>query len=676
MTTKIHSGLAKTKVKFMAALPTILFFLFLFYSIILLFGISRVIMVSVITILFKTNYQKCLTLRRLLILIGTQFLMALLSFCATLNLPLCILLNLAVPFLLVFLQASQFNQLGYFANAMCFVFLQLRPVGLGGLAMLMGAMAYGLAVLCVALFLCSLRNRKTEDFGLAQKGLLLLAEALRQRMDPEREESETGEVFQILQGLYMAAYKSRGLTYVVTAQGRIQYMFALLFQRAVYLLTNPYQIKTLAQEDSGEVLDQLAQYMELAGTGGFNQDLPEKEGGKLLARTEERDEAACVFTQNFLRLFLMILENISQMDHKKDHKKNHKKDHEKAHKKAHRTVHAGWKLPQSQRPLKRMICQLRTDTFETRFALRLSVVLTAGFTYNMISQANHGYWFVLNAFLLLRPMYEDSAYRMKSRFIGTAAGCVLLQFLLPLFHGTSGHILFATIMAVGLYMEAAGTWQQALFSTCFALSLTTLAIPEPLAVELRFLYVIMAVLTVLVINRFFFPTSLKSQFHYNLNQLFHMHHLYLQMLAGSLRVPLDYGVICDQQIRYHLIHDQILAYLKKAGDKESEYIKELLWISWYMVSEAEQMLYLINARRADHPDIKQMEDYFMFNAVILSEIQKDMNMKEDAVPQTGLPGAYKRNIEGEMQLSVLMEQYSKQLSRLYLCVCGRGRGIL
>lgn len=653
MKSKIKSGVVKIRTKFMAALPIILFFLFLFYTIIMLFGISRVILVSVITILFKTNYRKCLTLKQLLILIGTQFLMALLSFCATLNLPLCILLNLVVPFLLVFLQTSQFNQLGYFANAMCFVFLQLRPVGLDGLVMMMGAMAYGLAVLSVALFLFSLKNRKTEDFGPAQKGLLLLAEALRQRMDQKREKSETGEVFQILQGLYMEAYKSRGLIYVVTAQGRIQYMFALLFQRAVYFLTNPYQMKTLADQDSGEVLGQLAQYMELAGKGGFNQDLLVEEGKILLERTEKRDEAAWVFTQNFLRLFLMILEDISQIDHK--------------------TVHTGWKLPRSQRPLKRIICQLRTDTFETRFALRLSVVLTMGFTYNMVSQANHGYWFVLNTFLLLRPMYEDSAYRMKSRFIGTVSGCVLLQFLLPFFNGTGGHILLATIMAVGLYMEVAGTWQQALFSTCFALSLTTMAIPEPLALELRFLYVVMAVLTVLVVNRFFFPTSLKSQFHYNLNQLFHMHHLYLQMLEGSLRAPLDYGIICDQQIRYHLIHDQILEYLKKAGDEESEFIRELLWISWYMVSEAEQMLYLINDRRTNHPDIKQMEDYFMFNALILSEIQKDMNMKADAVIQTGLPAAYKRNIEGERQLSVLMEQYSKQISRLYRCVCGRSR---
>lgn len=111
-------------------------------------------------------------------LVGTQFLMAFLSFLATLNLPLCILLNLTVPFLLVFLQSSQFNQLGYYTGAMCFTFLQLRPVGWQGLAMQMAALAYGLAVMTAVLYFHSRRSRKGDDFALAEKGLLLLAAEL------------------------------------------------------------------------------------------------------------------------------------------------------------------------------------------------------------------------------------------------------------------------------------------------------------------------------------------------------------------------------------------------------------------------------------------------------------------------------------------------------------------
>ena len=555
MKTKTKSILAALRSKFMAALPIILFFLFLFYSTILLFGISYSILVSVVTILFKVNYRKSFTVRQLMVLVGTQFLMALLSFFASLSLPLCILLNLIVPFLLVFLQTSQFNQLGYFANAMCFVFLQLRPVGWEGLALQMAALAYGLAVLTIVLFFCSLRNKKNDHFAPAKKGLLLLADALRAQIEPKAHATEQGKpsdspasgqaepIFPILQELYGEAYKSRGLTYVVSPRGKIQYMFALLFQRAVYFLTNPYQASMLSDPNRHDLLDCLARYMETAGTDGFEQEELVRTGSELLAEVEECDEIPCIFIQNFLRLFLLILDNIRQDGGKQS---------------SH-----GWKLPSYRRPFKKLFGQIKADTFETRFALRLSAILTIGFAYSMISQANHGYWLVLNAFLLLRPMYEESATRIKTRFIGTLAGCLILQLLLPLFHGTGWHFLLATFMAVGLYMETAGTWQQALFSTCFALTLTTLALPQMLAAELRILYVVSAMVLVLLINRFVFPTHQKGQFRYNLYQLFHIHHVYLRLLESSLAAPLDYGVICDVQIHYHLIHDQIIQYLKK-----------------------------------------------------------------------------------------------------------------
>lgn len=656
---KIKSFLTGTRAKFMTALPILIFFMFLFYSIVLIFGISHVIMVSAITSMFKINFRRALSIKQLLLFIGTQFLLAFLGFFATLNLPLCLLLNLTVPFLLVFLQSSQFNQLGYFASAMFFVFLQLKAVAFNGLPMQMSAVAYGLGVLAAALLLCSFHNRKADSFVLAKKGLLTLAEALREGCSPAAAEKENSaqKMFPILRELYKEAHKSRGLKNLVNPEGRIQYMFALLFQRSAYFLTSPYQLPKLADVRCRQVLLHLARYMEFAGTDGFGPETLSslnKHGKELLDELKGREEAPCVFSRNFLNLFLLILENVELLEQG--------------------MAPPCWKVPSYHHPVKKLLCRLKTDTFETRFALRLSIVLTIGFTYNVLAQANHGYWLALNSFFLLRPMYEDSTFRIKSRFIGTIAGCFLLQLLLPLFRGTPGHLLLATIMAAGLYMEVPGTWKQALFSTCFALTLTTMALPQHLAMGLRLLYVAFAILLVLVINRFFFPTSLKSQFQYNLNQLFHMHHVYLRLLFDSITAPLDYSLICDTQIHYHLIHDQILEYLKEPNRKDADFIKELLRISWHMISEAEQMMFLINNRKTNTLDTRQMEEYLMFTACILSEIQNKMNIH--AEQDTTLTDAisaeamnYKRSMEGESYLSELMNQYSKQVSAMYRCVC-------
>ena len=219
-------------------MPVILFFLLLFYSTIVLFGISYSLLVSVSATLFKINHRKCLTPGQLASLIGTQYLMALLSFTASLGLPSCIVLNLTVPFLLVFLKTTQFNQQGYFASAMCFVFLQLRPIGWEMLGMEMAALTYNMAMLSAALLICSLLNNKKNDFTLAQKGMLLLAKAVYTGIGSEGVSNQPAEdAFSILDSLYQEAYKSRGLTYVVSPRGKIQYLFALLFQRAVYFLT-------------------------------------------------------------------------------------------------------------------------------------------------------------------------------------------------------------------------------------------------------------------------------------------------------------------------------------------------------------------------------------------------------------------------------------------------------
>ena len=653
----IKTGLAGIRAKFMAALPVILFFLFLFYTIILLFGVSYVILVSVITVLFKTNYQKQFTVRQFATLMVMPFVMAFLSFLAGLSLPLCLLLNLLTPFGLVLLQASQFNQLGYFSNAMFFTFLQLNPVSWQNLGTQMAALAYGMAVLLLALLAGSRRNRMADSFVLEKEGLLQLSRALRLKLDSRQDTEDSrpsGRVFDIQQALYKEAYKNRGLVHVVSQKGHIHYMFALLFQRGVYFLTTPGPAALWSgdNEKNGPLLRELVDYMEEAGTVEFSSPRLEEEGRALLARTRDCVEIPCLFARYFLNLFLMILARMGRGPEPRPR----------------------WKRPKTHRPVMKLVRRIRPDVFETRFALRLSVVLMIGFAYNMLSKANHGYWFVLNAFLLLRPMYEDCTYRLKSRFIGTAAGCVLLQILFPLFPGTHGHFLLATIMVIGLYMEQPGTWRQALFSTCFGLTLATLAIPQSLAVGLRLLYVGLAVLVVLLINRFFFPTSLKSQFRYNLHQLFHMHHIYLRMLAGSLAKPLDYGIICEAQINYHLLHDQIRQYLSSAGGPEAELAGEVLRASWFMVSEAEQMLFLINSQQLEALDIKQMEDYLMFTAAILGDIQKMMNMKPENACMAGAVAGYKRTMAGEPRLSALMEDYSRQVSRLYLCACAYSRG--
>ena len=220
-----------------------------------------------------------------------------------------------------------------------------------------------------------------------------------------------------------------------------------------------------------------------------------------------------------------------------------------------------------------------------------------------------------------------------------------------------------------MYTATPGTRVHAGFVTCFGLSMATLAMGESSAIELRLLYVIAAVAVVLVVNRFFFPTSMGQQFHYNIQQLFHMHHVYLRILGRSLSMPLDYGIICDAQLSYHMIHDQLREYIEKNKPEKSEALKEFLKISRRMVSEMEQMLFLINTRRRGLDAMKTLEDYIAFTDYVLNQAQQRLRLRPEKNICQIRDLSYHRWIERAPELSYLMIQYGKNVSRVYRLVC-------
>ena len=637
--------------QFLKALPVIAFFLVLYYSVILFFGMKQVMIASLITVLFQVNYKKHPTVKTLLVLASQQLVIAIFSFLATLNLPLCVILNLLVPFWLIFTKASQFNQLGYFSTLMTFTFLQLMPVGWEGIGEQLQAMLYSLVFFFVIVYLYARRHRGLEGVHTEQKGLQLLASVLELLVKGEDTDKEIEELIRIQKSLYKEAYQKQGKKHVVTADGKLHYMFALLFQRSVYFVSGQYKEVFPGDQNAKDLALALAAYMKEAGSMDFwyedTKDLRSK-GRKLLRKARQQKNEYYYSVGNFLRMFLLILEQIPLEENQ--------------------IMDDTWKMPFAQRIRNRFLYRMRLDTFEMRFALRMSIILIISMSYSMITQADHGYWLAMNAFLLLRPMYEESRYRMKTRFIGTAAGCVIMIFLLSFCQSPVSHFLLGSIMVACMYTATPGTRIHAVFVTCFALSMTTLAMGETLALELRMLYVAAAVVLVLVVNQFYFPTSLGSQFRYDWKMIFHMHHMYLRLLEDALRNPLNYWRICDAQIQYHMVYDQIEEYLPKVAEDERGMYRKILGISWRMVSEMEQMLFLVSQKRRGVQARQKMARYIYYTDYVLNQIQGILHLQKEKKIKNIEGMQYQRYIEGERELSVLMTQYAKNLSRLYVVV--------
>lgn len=567
---------------FKNALPVILFFIFLFYTIVLLFGTRYSIIVSFFTTIFQVRRPKPFSLKGMLLLVAEQMGICLLAFFATLNLPLCILFNAIVPFFLVYLQSTQFYPKGYFTNAMAFVFLQLLPVGPAGLLRLMGVIAYALTVLILAFYLYSLLHHTSQNYSLARKGLTILSDEF-SLMSEGKYQKESIEKLLSFQGtLHNMAYKSRGTRHVVRGEGKIHYMFALLFQRASYFIQEDSAEDSDHLQADRELLRKTAAFLKKTGQN-FNLEDNEpliQEACELLGETDKLSERFSIFLRSFLHLLVLTLHDITEISHEKNTE--------------------GWTLPRYVKPFRGIKERLRLDNFEVRFALRLSLVMVLSFTLCRVTDINHSYWLPLNAFLLVQPMYEDSAHRMKTRLLGTIIGSIFAFLLFTQIHGLTGHFLFATIMVSLMYCFVPGTVIQAVCSTGFALSLTSLTMNSTTAVELRISYVLASVILVLIVNRFFFQTSLRGQFHHNMKELFYVEESYLTMLAISTKRQIDYGVVSETLTHFHLLYGQAADYLKRQGDNPSlPPYYEMLKCFWKMAATAEQMVFYVQTERLE-----------------------------------------------------------------------------
>lgn len=472
--TDIWNWIKNTWKKFLAALPVIIFFLFLFCTVLLIFGTRCIMVVSIVTVVFKVNYKKKQPWIRFLQIVMLQCVLCLMAYMATLNLPLRIILNFIIPFCLIFLKTNQFNKLAYFSELMSFVFLQLLPLNHEGFLLQTLAFLYSLGCFLIVTIIYRIMHPVIKEYDQEKKGLLICARWMEESLCDRKKSETEASLYHLSQVLYQDAFVRRGGKEIVDVMGKVSYIFALTFQRVAYFIGSGQEIKWSEDRQiyvrEREYVRKCGMYLKKSGSCDFwESEMREElylEGKRILLDGEKYDTEIYVAMQNFIRPFLIILDTLKQYEEGRNT--------------------SGWGLPNHQKVKGRIHNRLKMDSFEFRFAMRMSIILTMTFTYAMISKEDHAYWLPLNAFLLLRPMYEDSRYRLKTRFIGTVAGCAVVACLYPVLPGYGGHMLLAGMMVACMYTATPGTTAHAVFVTCFSLSMVTLAMGE--FVRLHFVF--------------------------------------------------------------------------------------------------------------------------------------------------------------------------------------------
>lgn len=553
-----------------AAFPVIFVSLFMFFSILCLFGIGQVIMVSFLTLLFRTKSKKDFSLHDLLHCYGIMLLVCLAAYLATLNLILCFFLNLLVPFAVVFLLTDKFNPKAYFVYGMEFVFLQLRPIPLSQVPLRVFALLYAFLSITVLLYLHSRIIRKRRHYGTVRKGMNNLGRQMKKLAAGGKDPRDKEELEQMMLHMNQVIYSSRNYTYLSNGYGTVNYYFMLVFQRFQYLADEMLDQQNIASGKNKKY------FLKLSGICFcIEKSMNQKDNSSLITELEDFIREECLNTQKLQEGMREILELLCFSLKKITEVKMNRPARE-------------WKIPDISHKLKGIRSHIHLDQFHMRFALRLSIVLCISFTVSRITGLEHSYWYPMSSFLMLMPYSEESMMKVNNRMIGTIAGLGVTFLLTEIFKSLAGHIVIIVVMTCFMYYVPVTSWTMPMYSTCYGMALTTLSLPRGEAMELRILYVAAAVVTVLLANRFLLPITARSEFLKSVNSLLDIDESIMKEVRKGRDV--DQNVIRELLVRFQLVSNEIRNYIEKnLAPEEKEFYQQLLPVNAQLVSEMEQI---------------------------------------------------------------------------------------
>ena len=582
---KINGWLEKWRDQIVGTLPVIVFFIALFWIVQLGFGDTYLLAVSPFTTLFETRLEKYnppgqyarFFLVSALALVGARL--------AVTSVLLCVVVNLAMPFALVFMRSSQLNPRRYFPYTMLFAFLQLRP---GNLVESFATQAAVLAACCVTLSVGllaagALRRRKHEAHGRLHACVRRLANDLGRAAADGIDDDLRAELLALRREFAALAYSAREDSTAPPRTTNLLDMLATLAQRTAYLTGN-FDWSDRHRADHAALLAELSKLtreLDLvidAGADGRQRAALAARSQELLRGLHVEEPRFRIFCRSYLNMLALIVRVADDPQQRAWHMSA--------------TDVARTALFRKRPSL---------DSFEMRFSVRCGIVLAVSCCANLLLSVDHLYWYVLHAYLLLQPFPDESSRRMRTRMAGTALGCVFVHAVALLNLGWAGVMVLGMILVAPLYAATPGTVTSAFFATAYAVTMASVSIDDGYATMMRLGSLVLAVVTVALVNRLVLPTSDRRLLAADVRQLFAMVRSSWDLVRTTLYERVDTVVSSERLLHFQMVHTQanaVLDSISASGERNAEIAEvtryrdaadRMLFCLWEISCELEQL---------------------------------------------------------------------------------------
>ena len=581
--------------KLVETLPVIVFFIVLLWVVTLGFGSDYLLVVSPFTTLFETRLTKYNPPSQYARFVLVSAFVLLAARVAVSNVALCVLVNLCVPFFLVFMRSSQLNPRRYFPYTMLFCWLELRPSAIIDTFWTQaGVLATCCALLSASLVVADIVRHRADA---PREQLHALVRRLADDLERAARAGATGnlgeELLVLRSDFARLAYTAREDSSAPARVTDLLDMFATLAQRTAYL-TGSADWEGRHDSEHGRALLALAALtrkmdtaLRLETAEACEALLPEARA--LLAGEQVPEDRFRIFYQSYLNLAILILRTAAD-------------PHQRP-----------WRL--TPRGLARVTAFRKRpslDSFEMRFAVRCGAVLAVSCTVNLLFPVEKLYWFALHAFLLLQPFPDESQRRMRTRMIGTAIGCVFVHAVALLNLDYVGITVLGMVLVAPLYASTPGSVTSAFFATAYAVTMASVSIDDSYATGMRLASLVLAVITVALVNRLVCPTSDRLLFVANVRQMFGMVERYWDLVRATLVGRVDTVVSSETLLHFQMLHSQAARFVREldsAGEKDREIAQiaryrnateRALFCLWEIMCELEQLELMVRLREV-HP---------------------------------------------------------------------------
>lgn len=572
---KLSNNLKTFYKMFLYMLPNVLIGIFILITANMIFG-SEYGVIGILILLYNViTMEATFSLKGYIKDSVILIAMAILATISAFNIYTSTILNFIVPFFLIMLFSDELSPGKYMSYGLFFVIMQSKfPSTPDMIPTRILATIYGLAVLFVFKLIMKKLSKKEKYEPLLKKVFSALSEKITLLVNGEIDKIQHKDVDNITDSLNRMLY-----TDIASKTGILNNREEVIFQTGIALDGIDKIIEKIIErqnELTNNDREYLIKFNELISEIGENYDnIKDNELIKRIAEFVNKYNFSDEIINNDFNYILTKIENILI-------KCNSNEEKEIAN------IY-GFKLKFIK--LKR---SFTTDSCFFRFAIKVSIILCAGFTISHFIPLPNGYWLPCTAFALMQPYYENTKQKMSTYFLGTIIGAILFILIFQYVPSTLKIILITLILTL-MFSLPSDILRNSISCQLALVAGSAEAFTKIQFLEVRIAWVCFGILLAFIIDKFILHTKKFDGVRNDIDGLLYKDRMLIKDLRNSLFLNRNSRYLQSLLLESYVLQSEIVK-IANGTEKISNpnQIVNLLQYNRNFILETEKLINIIN----------------------------------------------------------------------------------